>query len=100
MHPQQLNSRVLHFLTAHRLPDSTLTRDEHGEVRRVPVGKLTLPWTVHYMLWIQLQWRAWARTLGFRDADAARRAGHTHEAFDAWLARSVAAGSARGASAA
>lgn len=85
MHPEPINPRVLRFLSAHDLPARTLTRDEHGGVRRVALGTVSLPWTIHFMCWIQLQWQTWARELGFRNADEARLAGHGHKAFDTWL---------------
>jgi hypothetical protein len=91
MHPALINPRVTLFLKAHGLPTSTLQRDENGDVRRISIGTVCLPWTLHFMLWMQLQWPTWARELGFRAVDDAQLAVPDHHlAFDAWLAARVA----------
>lgn len=89
-----MNPRVLLFLKSKGLTLEAIASVD-GDVRRVEVDGDTLPWTVHYMLWVQRQWEEWAHRLGFsyrhgyRAWENALSAGHTAAEFDTWLAGRV-----------
>lgn len=59
--------------------------DPHSLVASPPTYIDGMRWTVHFMIWIQERWRAWATELGYGDHRVALANGHSHEEFDAWL---------------
>lgn len=78
-----LNPRVVLWLKLTGLPAETLDR-VNGEVRRVELDGTVLPWTLHYMLWIQRHWREYRKALG-----VSGEAFVSQDGFDAWLEAKV-----------
>ena len=85
------NPRCDAWLRAHGLTYADIKRERGKGIPRVTIdGECTL-WTVHFMRWVQAQWRAWGTMLGFdgvRPHHNALANGHTEGDFDQWLADS------------
>lgn len=77
-----LNPRVVHWARAQGIDLEVLVADPNASLPSYSDGA---PWTVHFIIWIQERWRAWATELGYRDHRVALASGHTHADFDTWL---------------
>ncbi len=96
--PDDMNPRFVCWVKSRGAQPSDFGRDEHGDVTLLDGA----PWTMHFMLWIQAQWREWAAELGFTQPGKGGRTAHeeaqlsmgiaeAHRHFDAWLRTKVGA---------
>jgi len=96
--PVRLNPRWALWMTSRGEDPASFVPAAPGEdcPRVLEAGGSSLPRPLAFSLWIRARWAEWAAGLGFRNHEGALRAGHTHEAFDAWLMEKVRADAEKG----